>query len=44
MFGYTDNYIKVELPYKKELIGKIVDVRITGHGSSEDMTAEVVRS
>lgn len=28
MFGYTSNYLKVELPYKKELINKMVNVRI----------------
>lgn len=28
MHGYTNHYVKVELPYKKELIGEIVRVRI----------------
>lgn len=28
MFGYTSNYVKVELPYKKELINKFVKVKI----------------
>ncbi|MBP9986301.1 MAG: TRAM domain-containing protein, partial [Bacteroidales bacterium] len=28
MFGYTDNYIKVERPYDRSLIGKIVDVKL----------------
>ena len=28
MFGYTDNYIRVELPFDKELINRIVDVTI----------------
>lgn len=31
--GYTENYVKVLLPYKKELIGKIVDVVITEVGA-----------
>lgn len=41
MFGYTDNYIKIELPYQRELIGKIIDVRITGFGQGNDMVAEL---
>ena len=28
MFGYTENYLRVERPYDKELIGKIVDVTL----------------
>lgn len=28
MFGYTDNYIKVERPYDRSLIGKVVDVKL----------------
>ncbi len=28
MFGFTRNYLKVEVPYKKELIGKIVRIKI----------------
>lgn len=28
MFGFTRNYLKVELPYKRELIGKIVKIQI----------------
>ncbi len=28
MFGYTRNYIRVEQPYQRELIGKIVDVQL----------------
>ncbi|MFI3322185.1 MAG: tRNA (N(6)-L-threonylcarbamoyladenosine(37)-C(2))-methylthiotransferase MtaB [Rikenellaceae bacterium] len=31
MFGHTENYVKVELPYQKELIGKIVKVKITSY-------------
>ncbi len=27
MFGYTDNYLRCEMPYKRELIGKIVTVK-----------------
>lgn len=28
MFGYTENYLRVERPYDKDLIGKIVDIII----------------
>ena len=28
MFGYTENYLRIERPYDKELIGKIVEVTI----------------
>ncbi len=28
MFGFTSNYIKVEAPYRKELIGEIVEVTL----------------
>ena len=28
MFGYTDNYLRVERPYNKNLIGKIVEIII----------------
>ncbi|MBO4536110.1 MAG: tRNA (N(6)-L-threonylcarbamoyladenosine(37)-C(2))-methylthiotransferase MtaB, partial [Bacteroidales bacterium] len=26
IFGYTENYLRVELPYDKDLIGRIVDI------------------
>ncbi|MFA6335371.1 MAG: tRNA (N(6)-L-threonylcarbamoyladenosine(37)-C(2))-methylthiotransferase MtaB [Bacteroidales bacterium] len=28
MFGYTRNYIRVEQPYKREMIGRIVDITL----------------
>ena len=30
MFGFTENYIKVEFPYNENLVNKIVDFQITG--------------
>ncbi len=30
MFGFTENYIKAEVPYNENLINKIVDFQITG--------------
>jgi hypothetical protein len=29
LFGFTDNYIKVKIPYDASLINQIVDVLIT---------------
>jgi len=28
MFGFTGNYIKVAIPYDKDLVGKIVEVEL----------------
>ena len=28
MFGYTENYLRIERPYDKNLIGKIVETTI----------------
>ena len=28
MFGYTENYLRVERPYDKDLIGKIVETTL----------------
>jgi len=33
MFGFTDNYIKVGIPYNKDFIGKILNVRLTDLGN-----------
>lgn len=41
MFGHTDNYIKVIMPYAKGVIGGIVDVRITGITKDGDATGEL---
>jgi threonylcarbamoyladenosine tRNA methylthiotransferase MtaB len=30
MFGFTDNYIKVQLPYNEELINQIISVKLEG--------------
>jgi len=34
MFGFTGNYIKVALPYDKDLVGKIVDVELLSYDLS----------
>ena len=28
MFGFTDNYIKVSFPYDKNLVNKIINVKL----------------
>jgi threonylcarbamoyladenosine tRNA methylthiotransferase MtaB len=39
MFGYTGNYLRVEAPYRREAIGTIVPVRLTGLTDEGNMTA-----
>jgi threonylcarbamoyladenosine tRNA methylthiotransferase MtaB len=34
MFGFTDSYIKVEIPFQKELVNELRTVRLTGITSS----------
>lgn len=41
MSGFTDNYLKVNMPLDTSLANKIVNVRITG-GNGEEMTGEYV--
>lgn len=41
MLGYTDNYIKVEIPYNQSLIGKIKNVRLKSISPNGNMTGEV---
>lgn len=42
MYGYTENYIKVELPYNKEYINKIIEVKITEIATKESVKAEII--
>jgi len=42
MYGFTRNYIKVEFPFEKSLIGKIVDVRMIGISADSNMQVEVI--
>jgi len=37
MYGYTRNYIKVEMPYEAALVGKIVAVRLRAHKCSKHL-------
>jgi len=41
MFGFTENYIKAEYPYMKELVGKIVLVKMVGISSDGSMKVEI---
>ncbi len=36
MFGYTENYLRVERPYDKELINKIVEIEIPGQSRNDE--------
>jgi MiaB-like tRNA modifying enzyme len=41
MSGFSENYIKVETLYNKELIGKIVEVKVTGIAENGNCTVEL---
>ena len=41
MTGFTDNYIKVEVPYNAFLIGKSIPVELTGIGESGNVTGKI---
>ncbi|MDR1343065.1 MAG: tRNA (N(6)-L-threonylcarbamoyladenosine(37)-C(2))-methylthiotransferase MtaB [Prevotellaceae bacterium] len=43
MFGFSENYVKVALPYSADLANKIVPVRMTGVGEDGNMRCEVVK-
>jgi threonylcarbamoyladenosine tRNA methylthiotransferase MtaB len=42
MFGFTRNYIKTEIPYRKDLAGKIVRVKLRDISETENMTVEII--
>ncbi|MDR2653520.1 MAG: tRNA (N(6)-L-threonylcarbamoyladenosine(37)-C(2))-methylthiotransferase MtaB [Prevotellaceae bacterium] len=41
MCGFSENYIKIEIPYQKELTGKITTVEITGIAESGNATGKI---
>ncbi len=41
MYGFTENYIKVETDYNKSLINKIVEVKISGFAENDSMTVSL---
>jgi threonylcarbamoyladenosine tRNA methylthiotransferase MtaB len=40
MFGFTENYIKVEIPHDKSLAGRIVEGRLSGISKTENMMVD----
>lgn len=42
MFGFTDNYIKVEIPFKKEYINAIKEVKIIGINNNGNALAQIL--
>lgn len=40
--GFTENYLKVEYPWNKEMSGKIIRVKLKGISASGKMTAELI--
>ncbi len=42
MFGYSENYVRVAVPYNKELVGRIVRVRINSLRADSTASAELV--
>ncbi|MDR2814924.1 MAG: tRNA (N(6)-L-threonylcarbamoyladenosine(37)-C(2))-methylthiotransferase MtaB [Prevotellaceae bacterium] len=43
MFGFSENYVKVALPYNADLVNKIAPVRMLGAGEDGNMRCEVVK-
>lgn len=42
MAGYTGNYVRVKVPYRRDLINRICRVRITSMEDNHDMNAEIL--
>ncbi|MDR2126919.1 MAG: tRNA (N(6)-L-threonylcarbamoyladenosine(37)-C(2))-methylthiotransferase MtaB [Prevotellaceae bacterium] len=42
MCGFSENYIKVEIPYQKELTGKIVQIEITAIAENGNATGRLI--
>ncbi|MDD3740379.1 MAG: tRNA (N(6)-L-threonylcarbamoyladenosine(37)-C(2))-methylthiotransferase MtaB [Bacteroidales bacterium] len=43
IYGYTENYIKVEIDFNKNLINEITKVKITGFADKETVIANIVQ-
>ncbi|MDR1897811.1 MAG: tRNA (N(6)-L-threonylcarbamoyladenosine(37)-C(2))-methylthiotransferase MtaB [Prevotellaceae bacterium] len=41
MYGFTKNYIKVEIPYNKDLTGEIIPVELIGIADSGNMNVKI---
>jgi threonylcarbamoyladenosine tRNA methylthiotransferase MtaB len=42
MYGFTGNYIKTEIPFTKDLVGKIVRVKLLGLSENGNMNVEIL--
>ena len=42
MFGYTDNYIRVAVPYDKSLVNRICQVRLVEMIDEDVVKAEIL--
>ena len=42
MYGFTKNYVNFEVDYRKELVGKIVSVKLTGLSDTGNLKAEII--
>jgi len=43
MFGFTENYIKVEVPYDEKLINEIKNINITSINKHGNMSGEIIK-
>ena len=43
MYGFTDNYVKVRIPFDLSLANKLVDVKLTKVNSDDSMDCEIVK-
>jgi threonylcarbamoyladenosine tRNA methylthiotransferase MtaB len=43
MFGYTDNYVKVKLPYNESLVNQVISVKIGQFDEEGLMQGELVK-
>jgi threonylcarbamoyladenosine tRNA methylthiotransferase MtaB len=42
MYGFTRNYIKTEIPFRKELAGKIIPVKLLNISENKNMNVEII--
>jgi threonylcarbamoyladenosine tRNA methylthiotransferase MtaB len=44
MYGFTDNYVKVRIPFDLSLANKLVEVKLTKVNSDDSMDCEIVKN
>ena len=42
MHGFTDNYIKVSVPYNSEIVNQIMEVKLKDFDDAGNVIAEVI--